>query len=402
MDTRFSNDQEKLEAIREQMPATANLHYLNTGTNGPLPKMAVDAMQQEIEKEFREGRYLPFIKELYADMDICRKYLAGMLGASQEEIALTQSTTEGMNIILWGLHWQPGDEVITTNMEHAAGLAPLALIKSRCGIVVKYVDVPYGDEYDQDRFLADVEQMITSRTRLLMVSHVSFSTGLTFPLKELTDLCHAHNVYVLVDGAQGAGAIPVDLHELGVDFYAFTGRKWLCGPEGLGALYIAKKRISEVEPTFISPSSIRDRHDLDICSPFVIPAPFAARYHIATAINKPLLMGFQKSLEYLLKDVGIDWITNRISHLSRYTRKLISELPGVEIITPAGTEAGFVHFLVDGWEPKDLCDHLNKKKFMIRPVPKPHVPTPIRISTGFYNEEVELELLSEAIKELID
>lgn len=402
MDTRFSNDQEKLEAIREQMPATANLHYLNTGTNGPLPKMAVDAMQQEIEKEFREGRYLPFIKELYADMDICRKYLAGMLGASQEEIALTQSTTEGMNIILWGLHWQPGDEVITTNMEHAAGLAPLALIKSRCGIVVKYVDVPYGDEYDQDRFLADVEQMITSRTRLLMVSHVSFSTGLTFPLKELTDLCHAHNVYVLVDGAQGAGAIAVDLHELGVDFYAFTGRKWLCGPEGLGALYIAKRRISEVEPTFISPSSIRDRHDLDICSPFVIPAPFAARYHIATAINKPLLMGFQKSLEYLLKDVGIDWITNRISHLSHYTRKLISKLPGVKIITPAGTEAGFVHFHVDGWEPKDLCDHLNKKKFMIRPVPKPHVPTPIRISTGFYNEEEELELLAENLKELIN
>ena len=396
-----ASDKEKIKAIREQMPATANVHYLNTGTNGPLPKVAADAMQAEIEKEFQEGRYLPFIKQLYADMDIARNYLARMLGASYDEIALTQSTTEGMNIILWGLPWISGDEVITTNMEHPAGLAPLALIRSRYGIVVKFVDVPYGDNYDQDRFLSDVEQMITPKTRLLMVSHVSFSTGLTFPLRELTDLCHAHNVYVLVDGAQGAGAIPVNLHELGVDFYAFTGRKWLCGPEGLGALFVSKKRISEVAPTFISPSSIRDRHDLDICSPYVIPAPFAARYHIATAINKPILMGFQRSLAYLSEDLGIDWITSRIPRLARYARQLIESLPGVEIITPEGTEAGFVHFHVKGWEPQDLCGLLNKKKFMVRPVPKPHLPTPARISTGFYNTEEELELFAEAMKEVI-
>ena len=293
MDGRPANDKEKIKAIREQMPATSAVHYLNTGTNGPLPKLAVDAMQKEIEKEFREGRYLPFIKELYADMDIVRNHLSGMLGASYEEIALTQSTTEGLNIILWGLRWKPGDEVITTSMEHPSGLAPLALIKSRYGIVVKYVDVEYGEKYDESKFLFDVEQMITDKTRLLLISHVSFSTGLTFPLKKITDLCHANNVYVLVDGAQGVGAIPVNMHELGVDFYAFTGRKWLCGPEGVGALYVSRKRISEVDPTFISPSSIRDRHDLDIRSPYVIPAPFAARYHIATAMNKPLLLDFK-------------------------------------------------------------------------------------------------------------
>ena len=402
MDNQSANDKEKLESIREQMPATTAVHYLNTGTNGPLPKLAVDAMQKEIEKEFKKGRYLPFLNELSADMDIVRNYLAGMLGVSYEEIALTQSTTEGLNIILWGLRWKPGDEVITTNMEHPAGLAPLALIKSRYGIVVKYVDVEYGEKYDEDKFLSDIEQMITTRTRLLLVSHVSFSSGLTFPLKKITDLCHANDVYVLVDGAQGVGAIPVNLHELGVDFYTFTARKWLCGPEGVGALYVARQRISEVDPTFISPSSIRDRHDLDICSPYVIPAPFAARYHIATAMNKPLLLGFQKSLEYLLEHVGIDWITTRVPHLARYARELIGNLPGIELITPEGTEAGFVHFHVKGWEPKDLCDLLNQKKFMVRPVPKPHLPTPARISTGFYNTEEELELFTEALSELVN
>lgn len=395
------NDKEKLAAIKKQMPATTAVHYLNTGTNGPLPKLAVDAMQKEIDKEFREGRYLPFIKNLNADMGIVRKQLSRMLGASSEEIALTQSTTEGLNIILWGLHWNPGDEIITTNMEHPAGLAPLSLIKSRYGVVVKYVDVEYGEKYDESKFLFDLEQMISSRTRLLLISHVSFSTGLTFPLKKITDLCHENNVYVLVDGAQSGGAIPINLHELGVDFYAFTGRKWLCGPEGVGALYVSRKRISEVDPTFISPSSIRDRHDLDIHSPYVIPAPFAARYQIATAMNKPLLIGFQKSLEYLLEHLGIDWITTRIPRLARYARELICDLPGVDIITPEGTEAGFVHFHVKGWEPKDLCDLLNEKKFMIRPVPKPHLPTPARISTGFYNSEEELESFAKALNEVI-
>jgi L-cysteine/cystine lyase len=325
-----------------------------------------------------------------------------MLGVSHEEIALTQSTTEALNIILWGIRWKPSDEVITTNMEHPGGLAPLAMIKSRYGIIVKYVNVEYGEKYDEDRFLSDVEQMITPRTRLLLISQVSFSTGITFPIKKITDLCHAKNIYVLVDGAQGAGAIPVDLKQLGVDFYAFSGRKWLCGPEGIGALYVSRKRISEVDPTFISPASIRDRHDLDICSPYVIPAPFAARYQIATAMNKPILLGFQKSLEYLIDHLGIDWITTRIPRLARYARKLISDIPGIEVITPEGTEAGFVHFHVKGWEPKDLCDLLNKKKFMVRPVPKPHLPMPIRISTGFYNTEEELELFAKVLGELID
>ncbi len=402
MNKQTVSDIEKLKAIREQMPATTAVHYLNTGTNGPLPKVAVDVMQKEIEKEFTQGRYLPFIKELNADMDTVRNCLSEMLGASYEEIALTQSTTEGVNIVLWGLRWKPGDEVITTNMEHPAGLAPLALIKSRYGIAVKYVDVAYGEKYDEDRFLFDIEQLITGRTRLLLISHVSFSTGLTFPLKKITDLCHANDVYVLVDGAQAAGAIPVDLHKLGVDFYAFTGRKWFCGPEGVGALYVSRKRISEVDPTFISPSSIRDRHDLDIQSPYVIPAPFAARYHIATAMNKPLLLGFQQALKYIQEEVGIDWITTRIPRLARYARKLIGSLPGVELITPQGKEAGFVHFQVKGWEPQHLCGLLNEKKFMIRPVPKPHLPMPARISTGFYNTEEELELLSEALSELVN
>ena len=401
MMTRLNEDKEKITAIREQMPATTAVHYLNTGTNGPLPKMAADAMKAEAEKEFLQGRYLPFIEELYAEMDTTRNLLARMVGASYDEIALTHSTTESLNIILWGLHWLSGDEVITTSLEHVAGLAPLALIKSRHGIVVKYINVEYGEQYDEEEFISAVAKAITPRTRLLLVSHVSTSTGITFPVRKLTELCHAHNVYVLVDGAQAVGAIPVNMHELGVDFYAMAGRKWLCGPEGIGVLYVAKDRISEVDPTFISPASVNLRSDLDIVSPYVVPAPFAARYQLATAMYMPTLLGFKKSLEYLLDHVGIEWITSRIQGLARHMQALISDIPGLQVITPRGKEAGLIEFLAEGWSPPELSARLNERNFMIRAEPEHQLPAPVRISTGFYNTEEELEQLAEAIREIV-
>jgi len=396
-----NKDKEKLNRIRDLMPAVKSVHYLNTGTNGPLPKPAADVIKAEAEKEFVEGRYLPFINELYKDMDITRNLLANALYADYKEIALTHSTTEALNIVLWGLHWSPGDEIITTNMEHTAGLAILALLKSRYNIVVKYINVEYGESYNEENFLADLESRITSKTRLLLISHVSFSTGLTFPLKKAVELCHQHGVYVLVDGAQAAGAIPVNLHELGVDFYATAGRKWLCGPEGIGVLFVAENRISEVDPVFISPASIDQRHNIDIHSPYVIPAPFAARYHTATAMYKPTLLGFQKSLEFLVDDIKFDWITRRVPFLARYVRERIQSIEGVEIITPPGTEAGFVCFNVNEWDPVELCNILNKEGFMVRPVPKPHTPISIRISTGFYNSEEELDAFAEILKKVI-
>jgi L-cysteine/cystine lyase len=400
--TSFNEDKAKINSIRQQMPATTAVHYLNTGTNGPLPKMAADAMKSEAEKEYLQGRYLPFIEQLYAAMDTTRNLMARMVGASYDEIALTHSTTEALNIVLWGLNWQPGDEVVTTSLEHVASLAPLSLIKARYGIVIKYINVEYGDDYDEEAFISAVNQAITPRTRLFVISHVSTSTGITFPLKELVDVCHSRNVYVLADGAQAVAAIPVNMHQLGVDFYAMAGRKWLCGPEGIGVLYIAKDKISQVDPTFISPASVRQRSDLDMLSPYVIPAPFAARYQLATAMYMPTLLGFQKSLEYLLDDVGMEWIFSRIRHLARHTQSLIREIPGIKIVTPPGKEAGLVEFLIEGMDPETLCAHLNNRNFMIRPEPKHQFPAPARISTGFYNTEEELDQLAQAIDEIVN
>jgi L-cysteine/cystine lyase len=266
---------------------------------------------------------------------------------------------------------------------------------------VNYLETEYGDAYDEDRFLERFRKAISRKSRLLVVSHVSFSTGMEFPLKKLADICHENDMWILVDGAQGAGATPLDVHEVGVDFYSMAGRKWLLGPEGIAALYVAKERTSQVSPTFISPSSVKDRHELDIASPYVIPAPFAARFQTATAINKPILMGFREALKFLRDDVGKDWLLERIASLVSYLRGKLEKVPEVTIVTPAGHEAAFLHILVDGWKPADICSALNKKNYMIRPVPAQHLPAPIRISVGFYNTKKELDGLVENLVDVI-
>ena len=392
---------EKLNTIRGQLPAVESCVYLNTGTNGPLCKASVDAMIEEMQKEYLEGRYLPFISELYQVMDSTRGMLAGFLGADYDEIALTHSATEGMNLILWGINWQPGDEIITTNREHVAALAPISLVASRFGLSVKYVEAEYGEAYDEEAFLQRFRKSISSRSRLLVVSHVSFSTGITFPIKALANICHENDMTVLVDGCQGAAAIELDLHETGVDFYSIAGRKWLLGPEGIAALYVAKERISQISPTFISPSSVKNRHDLDIASPYVIPAPYAARYQTATAINRPILRGFEEALKFLINDVGKEWMLDRIASSVSVLRGKLKEIPEISIVTPPGKEAGFIHFHVEGWKPTEFCSIMNERNFMIRPVPKEHLPAPARISVGFFNTVEEIDSLVENIVDVI-
>lgn len=394
-------DTEKIERIRKELPAVDSCVYLNTGTNGPLCRATAEIMREEAEKEYREGRYLPFISQLYEDMDTVRTMIGDFIGADHDEVALTHSATEGINLVLWGMNWQPGDEIITTNREHVASLAPISLVAARFGLDVKYVEVEYGEDYDEERFIELFRRSITRRSRLFVVSHVSFSTGMCYPLKRLAEICHDNEMGILVDGAQGAGATELDVRDFGVDYYAMAGRKWLLGPEGIAALYIARERISQVRPTFISPSSVQHRHVLDIASPYVIPAPYAARYQTATAINRPILLGFREALKFLRDDVGTKWLLERISASVSRLRKRLEEVPEIRVVTPAGNEGAFLHILVEGWKPGELCRILNERKYMIRPVPEQHLPAPIRISVGFYNTVEEIDGVVDNIVDVI-
>ena len=209
--------------------------YLNTGTFGPLPRATVEAMQAVERRELDEGRSShAYFEQVMEQRELLRGEHAALLSTPPEQVALTSSTTEGCNIVLGGLRIQPGDEVVTTDSEHPGLMGGLVASGAKLRIA-EVAELAAAD------VLAAVQEQVTPQTRLIALSHVSWITGIVLPVGELT----GNGVPVLVDGAQGAGAIPVDVQALGVDFYTVSAQKWLLGPASTGALYVAADRVEE-------------------------------------------------------------------------------------------------------------------------------------------------------------
>ena len=216
--------------------------YLNAGTFGPLPRATVEAMQAVEREELELGRSSrAYFERVLAEREALRGQLARLIGAPPEQVALTGSTTEGCNIVVRGLGIGPGDEVVTTDSEHPGLFG--GLVASGATLRIAAIrDLPVVD------ILGALQAEITPRTRLIGISHVSWVTGAVLPVRELA----GRGVPLLVDGAQGAGAIPVAVDELGADFYTVSAQKWLLGPASTGALYVAARRLEECRVAFPS------------------------------------------------------------------------------------------------------------------------------------------------------
>jgi L-cysteine/cystine lyase len=388
------HDARKLGHIRDQLPAVQNVAFLNTGTCGPLPVVAAEAMAEAARRELEAGRtnvtdYLAFAETKQQT----RAAVAALFGVDPETIALTHNTTEGMNIITWGIEWQPGDEVVTTTLEHEGGLYPLYVVRMRRGVGLRFADVGTGADP-----LSAIERAFTARTRLLMVSHVSYSSGACFPLDELIAFAHSRGAMVAVDGAQSAGVFDINFQDLDVDFYAISGQKWLCGPEGTGALYVRPDRIDDLLPTFVGFNSFESQD----WRGFFLPLPGAARYH-AGGVYRPGIVGQLAALQWLQGTVGSEWAYRRIAHLARRCRELLAQVEGVHVVTPRHRLAGLVNFAPRGWSPRQmagLMQALIDRGYGIRAIF--HAPYCLRVSTGFYNTEEELVGLRDAVAELLE
>ncbi len=250
-----------LDRIRQQMPATTSHIYLNAGTFGPLPDCVTQAMQECIQNDWQNGRLgvaaFEAIGTIYSN---ARSSMARLVNADVEEIALTDNTGEGLNIISFGINWHEGDEVITTNHEHISLLAPLYQLRDRYGIVIRFADIGPSAEFPVLKAIAD---LVTPRTRLISISHVTWTTGAVLNISEVAYMGREWGIPVLIDGAQSAGAIPIDVKALGVDFYAIPMQKWLCGPDGTGALYVRKNMLKLVSPTYVGYWSIKHEEGLE-------------------------------------------------------------------------------------------------------------------------------------------
>ncbi len=219
--------------LRSAFPVLARVAYLNTGSVGPVPTAAANAAREELDDAVENGRAGKAHFDRLIDMgDRLRAHVARLMGAAPGEIALTGATTDGVNAVLAGLDLRPGDEVLTSDEEHPGLLAPLASARERRGVRVRVA--PF----------ADLAAAVTAHTRLVACSHVGWQTGRVMDTEALS----AAGAPVLLDGAQGLGAVPVDVGALGCDFYAASGQKWLCGPIGSGYLYVHSDRTADLAP----------------------------------------------------------------------------------------------------------------------------------------------------------
>jgi L-cysteine/cystine lyase len=392
---------DRLAAIRQEFPAVERTAYLNTGSVGPLPRRTAQATAAEVERQLLGGRasYKRYVEEYFPLLNTLRARFARLLGAGEDEIALTHHTTEGMNIAVWGIPWQPGDEIVTTTAEHEGGFMPVYAAARRFGLNLRVVDIGPGAG---DDMAGRVIAAISSRTRLVAVSHVLWKTGAVLPLAEIAEAAHRVGAWLAVDGAQSVGAIPAAtrVRELDVDSYTVSGHKWLCGPEGTGALYVRRERVSELSPTFVGYLSLDsgvNGHPIADQSGYFIPAPGAHRYEVST-VYPPTLFGLNEGLRWLEEDVGYEWVFAQRQAITQRCREILAEIPGVTLHTPGNT-SGLTTFSVAGLEPMATSNALGDMGIVIRWV---HEPERLRVSTAFFNNDDDLMRLREGLLTLHD
>lgn len=226
-------------AFRSQFPVLESRAYLNAGTCGPLPRAAVAALEEVARDALAEGRAAGYYEQLIATRDRLRAAYAGVLGADPRDVSVTTSTSEGIVRVLLGLELRAGDEVLIAAHEHPGLLGPLAAVRDRLGLTVR--EVP----------LAEIAGAVSPATRLVACSHVGWTTGEVAP--SFAGL--PGDLPVLLDGAQGAGALAIDLEALGCAFYAGSGQKWMCGPVGSGMLWVSpawRDRLVASGPTYMN------------------------------------------------------------------------------------------------------------------------------------------------------
>jgi L-cysteine/cystine lyase len=389
----LSDEAEKVAALRQALPATSAGIYLNTGTCGPLPAETAAAMAELADWELRLGRGSPdTLYDILQRMEEARASVAAIIGADIRDMALTHAATEAMNIATWGIDWRPGDRAVSANrFEHAGGLAALYGVRDRFGVELDLVDLGDGEPA---RVLEAFDRAVPPGTRLVSLSHVSHATGTVLPIAEIATLAHERGALIAIDGAQAVGAIPVDVAALGVDLYAIAGQKWLLGPEGTAALYVAPAVLERLRPTYASFWSFEE-HDLE---GLARPWPNARRFEGTSGVNHGLVIGLARSCGWLSMYVGLEWAHARTARLARQTAQRLAAIPGVSLITPPSAMAGLVVFSVAGWPAETIVDELGARIFVIsRPVRDYDA---VRFSVAWFNTEAELERTLELVAEL--
>jgi selenocysteine lyase/cysteine desulfurase len=367
-------DQASWAKIRAHFSLDPKLIFLNNGTLGPSPDVVVQTREyynqllaQDPTDNFRS-------KEL---KDV-RDRLAKFIQAQPGEVSITHSTTEGLNIFAHGVDWKPGDEVILGNQEHFGAVEPYQTLAQRYGIKIVTVQLPIPAE-SVEQVVSAYAKAFTPRTRALVVSHVSYVTGLVAPLRELADLAHAHGALISVDGAQSFGVLPLDTAATGIDHFAGAGQKWLLAGTGTGVNFVRKDLQEKLWPLY----------GYDDPNSHVAP-----RYERSGQLGIPAALGIASALQFQL-DIGKENIETRARELGRQVRECAAKIPGAKLLSSSDPSlaANINVFTLPNLPPPQAASLMAKQEnIVIRGLVHGDVKA-LRVSTHFYNTPEQVDRL---------
>ncbi len=392
-----------VNSIRQDFPILrTGITYFDNAASSLTPEPVLEKMM-EFYHEYRANvergvhRLSQKAGEEYAN---ARSKIADLINAKPEEVIMTKNTTESINTVACGLAWQKGDKVVATNIEHHSNLIVWLRLKKRYGVDVEFVKANSEGVLD----VADFEKAIDDRTKLVAVTHASNVLGSISPVEEIASIAHERGAHLLVDGAQSVPHMHLNVREMGCDFLAFSGHK-MCGPTGIGVLYIREDLHDEVEPLCIGGGNIKDV-GIDYYQLAQGPHRFeAGTPPIAEAI------GLGAAADYL-QSIGMDEIR---AHDAWLIEKMYDEMTTIPKVTVYGPEprrrVAILSFNIEGLNPHEVGLALDiSAKIMIRsgahctiPLMKDVIHQPdgtARASTDLYNSQEEVDTFLGEISEL--
>ncbi len=400
------NEAIKPSTLRDLMPALENKTYFNYGGQGPLPLASLQAITKSWHKIQELG---PFTSKVWpyveAETEQTRKLLSKLCGVSSNRLALTENVTSGCLLPLLGLPFSKGDRLIISDCEHPGivfacrELARRKQLKIDNLPVKKLLQGVNQVEEVKATLLEDLDSLMRKNTRLVVLSHILWNTGQLMPIPALAKRLaeYPNHPFLLVDAAQSFGQISVKEAANEADIYAFTGHKWACGPEGLGAVAVSERLLNESQPTVIGWRSLQYEG-----SPHIQKSnPFhsdSRRFEVATSCI-PLMAGLRCSLD-LLENEGSEIERHRkIQGLSSSLWATLQKLETVETILKGPPPAGLVSFVLSLKEsPQAIVKQLGRQNIWLRTIEDPHC---LRACLHVTSEKEDIALLHDNLKKLI-
>jgi len=383
-----------IQKIREETQGTSHfIHFNNAGSSFPhdsvLETVIHYTRQEAITGGYEmEAQYAAPLEKVYDT-------LAKFIHAERDEIALAENASMAWSIAFHGMHFEKGDEIITSEMEYATSLLALIQARKELGVEIRVI----MNDKEGNFPLTDLEKAINPKTKLIAVTQIGSGAAGVLPVQEIGKLAKKYGIPYLLDACQAAGQVPINVKEIGCDFLSITGRKYLRAPRGTGFLFAKKEFQDKIRVRFM------DGHSVEWVTECNYQLREGARRFELYEKNRALVLGLGRAVEYAM-EIGMDRIWNRVQYLASALRKELRNIPGVEVLDSGKTQCGIVTFSMEGFSSFDIKNFLNQHRILVSVsqqrstlfyMNEKQKETLVRASIHYYNTEEEIKSFSQAL-----